>query len=320
MQMDRSVPLIVALLLGCTTAASSGQNQAARPARVGTQTTAITDAARQRQVGIKFYYPLDTTGPAAVILISHGGDGSDSGENALSHLGSAYAAHGFLAVSLGHRRSADQQTHRRDRPADVSFVLDAIARGDLALPKDFRGTANLDQVGHVGHSWGAYTAHAVAGARFDQGQFRDPRVDAIVAISPQGPDQFGSFDRGPDDNSWSTVRIPAFVLAGGAELHGPPAGYRMDRWRAKPFERFPAVGDKFLAILPDQNHGQMGGGGAPSVQTYIAENTAAFFDAYVRGRVSRACEIGRLASFEGTRLERKPDPNGAGLRTCPPLE
>lgn len=318
--MNRTLVILVALLLSRAAPAWSGQTQAAQPARVGTQATAITDAARQRQIGIKFYYPLDTTGPAAVILISHGGDGSDSGENGLSHLGGAYASHGFLAISLGHRRSADQRAHRRDRPADVSFVLDALARGALPLPREFRGTANLDQVGHVGHSWGAYTAHAVAGARFDQGEFRDPRVDAVVAISPQGPDQFGSFDRGPNDNSWSSVRIPAFVLAGGAELHGPPAGYRMDRWRAKPFERFPAIGDKFLAILPNQDHGQMGSGGAPAVKAYISENTAAFFDAYVRGRLSRACDIGRLVFFDGTRLERKTDVNGAGLQKCPPLE
>lgn len=75
-----------------------------------------------------------------------------------------------------------------------------------------------------------------------------------------------------EDNSWSTVRIPSFILTGGAELNGPPNVYRMERWRAKPFERYPANGDKFLAIIPDQNHGQMGDGGSAAVKAYEAEH------------------------------------------------
>ena len=59
--------------------------------------------------------------------------------------------------------------------------------------------------------------------------------------------------------------------AGGPELNGPPNVFRKERWRAKPFERYPANGDKFLAIIPDQNHGQMGDGGSAAVKAYEAE-------------------------------------------------
>ncbi len=67
-----------------------------------------------------------------------------------------------------------------------------------------------------GHSYGAFTAHALAGAELGPtmgiGNFRDPRVDAIVAIAPppQGKDRYGFFDKGPDANSWKDVTIPSW--------------------------------------------------------------------------------------------------------------
>jgi predicted dienelactone hydrolase len=304
-------------------AVSAPAVQAAAPPaatwQVADATTRIVDPARQREIGLRIHYPLGFTGAAPVILVSHGGMGSDRGEQGLAHLGRGYAAAGFLAVHIGHRTSADQPTHRRDRPADVSFVIDALSDGRIAMPQAFGGRPDLDRIGHAGHSWGAYTAHAVAGARFDHGRFRDPRVRAIVALSPQGPDQFGSFDRGETDNSWRSVEVPAFVIAGETELNGPPAGFRMQGWRAQPFVRYPAGVDAFLAILPGQDHADIGGRGAPPMLAWQVENTTTFFDAYLRGAAARACDVGRLAPVAGVRFERRlaAAPDGA-VRSCPP--
>jgi len=307
---------LAAILPGVALVSTAPAGAAPKPAsyEVATEATKIVDPARSREIGIKFTFPKGYSGKASVILISHGGTGSERGEFALAQLAPTYARNGFLAINLGHRTSATQAAHRKDRPADVSFVLNALADDRLPLPSGFKGSVDLMRVGHAGHSWGAYTAHAVGGAVFDQGQFRDKRIVAIVPISPQGPDQFGSFDRGQQDNSWMSVTVPAFILTGGAEVNGPPGEFRMERWRTKAFERYPAIGDKFLAVVPDQTHAQMGGGGTAEVSAYEAENTAAFFDAYLRKNAARICEIGTLAFVPGTNLERK---LGEGAPACP---
>lgn len=172
----------------------------------------VTDPKRSREIAYRLYWPDGATGPLPVLLFSHGGDGNTTGHTVAPHLGTEWAKHGFLAIHLNHRPSATILQHERDRPADVSYVLDRLEAGSLPLPPGLAGTADLSRVGHAGHSWGAYTSHAVGGAVFDQGSFRDPRIRAIAPISPQGPGGFGAFDRGPDDNSWKDVPVPAYTL------------------------------------------------------------------------------------------------------------
>lgn len=209
------------------------------------------------------------------------------------------------------------QLHRYDRAVDVSFVIDALTAAfwpgggpDISLdaPEEFGGTIDIHRIGHTGHSFGGFTAHAVGGADFAPTlgitNFGDRRVRAIVPISPQGTDRFGSYDYGPEDNSWSRITIPSYLLAGGDE--GPD-------WRRQPFDRYPAVGDKFLTIGFEQDHGEMGNAGADPVRQLIAWNTALFFHTYLRAegaeQAAARCRIGTLAWLEGWTLERKLDPD-----------
>lgn len=177
----------------------------------------ITDVRRTRTIAYRVYYPAGWRGPLPVVLFSHGGDGSTNGHTQLGHFGTEWASTGFLAVHLNHLPSATISQHDADRPVDVTAILDRLEARSLPLPADLAGTPDLTRIAHAGDSWGAYTAHAVGGARFTHGQYRDSRVKAILPISPQGPGGFGAFDNGPADNSWRELSIPSFVLVGADE-------------------------------------------------------------------------------------------------------
>jgi predicted dienelactone hydrolase len=285
---------------------------------VGWSEGTLHDASRQRDIGFLLRYPKNCEGLVPIVLLSHGGYGSSFGQYAFRDLATAYARLGFLAVSIGHRQSANEIQHRYDRPLDVSFVIDALVRtraaslripggggeGVLPMPPDFAGTADVDHIGHIGHS---FTAHAVGGANWSPTMgirdFRDPRVDAIVPISPQGYHRFGSYDEGPDNNSWSEIRIPAYLICG--ELEGP-------EWRRQPFDRYPAIGDKFFTIAKGWGHNLVNGDAA--TKRLLGLNTALFFHTYLRQGNGRD-RIGTLAWIDGWTLERKPEKGPANPKS-----
>ena len=277
---------------------------------VGWSEGKLPDASRKREIGYVIRYPKDREGPAAIVLLSHGGYGSSAGHYAFTDLATAYARLGFLAVNVGHRPSANEIQHRYDRPLDVSFVIDALVRtraaslhipgggeGALPMPPEFKGIPDVDHIGHLGHSFGAFTAHAVGGADWSPTMgirnFRDPRVDAIVPISPQGFHRFGGYDEGPDHNSWRGIRIPVYLICG--EREGP-------EWRRQPFDRYPAIGDKYFTVAKGWGHNLINGDAA--TKRLLALNTALFFHTYLRGGQGRD-RIGTLAWLGGWTLERR---------------
>ncbi|MEL6891708.1 MAG: hypothetical protein AAFP84_08940, partial [Actinomycetota bacterium] len=155
----------------------------------------------------------------------------------------------------------------------------------------------------------------VGGATFDR-TFTDERIDAIAPISPQGADQFSAFDDGPDDNTWTTVTIPAYNLVGGDEIDTNATG-TIDEpgWRLTPFERYPAVGDKFLTVIDGQDHRDMWQDGSIEVNAFIATEITEFFLVYVVGDpTADACSIGALdredSSSVSAQTDRIADPAG----------
>lgn len=322
--------------LECVTGGSATLDPARRtalPYQSNYADTSVTYQARypfdeeaQRNVPIRIWYPEGFDGMAPVILVSHGGIGCDTGHTSFAYLGQEFAGSGYLSVHLAHRPSADETYQRWDRPQDVSAVLDALASDPGALPALYSGELDADQVGHLGHSWGAYTAHALAGAEFldpiDPGSarvtFRDPRIDAIVALSPQGWGQFGSFDVQHDlntpspINSWRTVSTPAYDLVGSLEADGVagydlglPNTYRCRDWRLFPFARYPADERRYLTVLDGQTHANLGGEAAPEVNTYVAVNTRTFFDTYLRDRPEFEPRIGLVDPIPGLLNDRR---------------
>ena len=289
----------------------------------------LHDASRRRDIGFLLRYPKNCEGLVPIVLLSHGGYGSSFGQYAYADLATSYARLGFLAVNIGHRQSANEIQHRYDRPLDVSFVIDSLVRtraaslripggggeGALPMPSDFAGIPDVDHIGHIGHSFGAFTAHAVGGANWSPTMgirnFRDPRVDAIVPISPQGCHRFGGYDEGPDNNSWSEIRIPVYLICG--ELQGL-------EWRRQPFDRYPAIGDKFFTVAKGWGHNIINGDAA--TKRLLALNTALFFHTYLRQGNGRD-RIGTQAWIDGWTLERKlesPESNPATGKETPAQE
>lgn len=271
-----------------------------------------------RTIRVRLRYPNlpagRPRGGLPVVLVSHGGSGSVRGHTTFEHVGVELAGQGYLAVHLNHPVSPSTINHRWDRPYDVSAVLDALFSSELTLPPGVREGLDPERVGHIGHSWGAYTAHALGGATLDnplpdggaRWGFRDERIRAIVALSPQGFGQFGQFDavetlsQGSPDNSWRTVGVPSFALIGALEMDGVagvenpavcPECFRVEGWRRFPFARYPADGRRHLSVLAGQTHASMGNTGSAAVQRHIAVQARLFFDIYLRGMTGRIAEL-----------------------------
>lgn len=206
-----------------------------------------------RPFQVDIYLPEGTTQPASVVVISHGLGSSPA---AFAYLGRHLASHGFVAVLPQHigsdatRQQAVLQgilgspatpAEFVDRPLDIRFTLDTLERlstTDLT----YRGRMNLQQVGVIGHSFGGYTALALAGADLNfrrihelctsapptlnvspllqclvdllppfNFQLRDPRVKAAIAISPLTSVVFGP-------ETLPQVQVPVMMVAGSSDV------------------------------------------------------------------------------------------------------
>ncbi|MDV2993562.1 MAG: hypothetical protein N4J56_003216 [Chroococcidiopsis sp. SAG 2025] len=201
-------------------------------------------------------YQLPTTNSPRfpVIVISHG-LGSD--RNTFRYLAQQLASYGFAVAVPEHPNSNAEQlrsllngrasavTPPREfinRPLDVSYLLDVLAQIDRADPSF---ALNLQQVGVVGHSYGGYTALALAGAKlnFDQLQqdcqnlgetfnlslllqcrtlelprtqynLRDRRIKAAIAINPIASALFGKA-------GLSQVKIPVTIASSSDDKVAP---------------------------------------------------------------------------------------------------
>lgn len=276
----------------------------------------FVDATRARRIPYRVYAPVGLAGDVPIALVSHGGQGSEFAFRSGEHIGTTLAANGFLAIHIGHLPSAPG-THRLDRPADVTATIDALEAGTLDLPAEFTdsATADIDRIGHTGHSFGAYTSHAVAGATFDR-TFTDERIDAIAAISPQGSGQFRAFDNGPGDSTWSSVTIPAYNLVGGDEVD-TNAVDTIDEpgWRLTPFERYPDGSDTYLSVIDGQDHGEMWSQGTAAVDAFVANEILAFFRVYVaRDPSADPCAIGTSPLDVAVTFDRR-----QSVARCPDL-
>lgn len=272
----------------------------------------------QRELLVRLWFPQEARGQLPVVIISHGGPGNTTGHQRFEHIGRELAAHGYLSMHINHRPSINGGYHRWDRPNDVSALLDQLEAQTLARPEGLNARPDLTRVAHLGHSWGAYTAHAVAGGRFEdplsEGEafwsFRDERIKAIVALSPQGWEGFGAFDQEYNlskpsaDNSWKSIQIPSYCLIGSEEKDGEEGGFKATDWRLTPFYRYPSDGQRYLAVIPGQTHSDMASS-TPEVNAYIAQNTRLFFDVYLKQQMELKDQIGELSKISGVKLERR---------------
>src|SRR5215475_10725831 len=100
------------------------------------------------------------------------------------------ASHGYIVVSADHTGNSrmtilngklipyqvsERQNSAKDRPKDVSFLLDEMIRWDQGADKRFAGRIDTAHVAITGMSFGSYTAHWASDA--------DSRFKVVIAMS-----------------------------------------------------------------------------------------------------------------------------------------
>jgi len=220
---------------------------------------------------IAAYWP-EAEGSYPLIIFSHGA-GADRGmaPDMMRH----WAAHGYVVILPTHRpqitpfegpgllRAAQEFRERnragpiawRHRVGEVKRILDSLESGE-GWPDAVLERVDLERVGMGGHSFGAYTALLIAGAKLYSEQltynYRDERVDAVIVISGPGTDGHGL--RG---KSFDFIETPMLVFAGSEDPGTPSEGG--PEWRAEPFYFAPRDG-KYLAFIEGSDHATYVGG------------------------------------------------------------
>jgi predicted dienelactone hydrolase len=166
-----------------------------------------------------------------VVLFSHGNDGIRFQSLFLC---AQLASHGFVVVSPDHHGNTfmDELAGVTDpepavnRPLDQSFLLDQLALFDADPASFLHDGLDLEKVGAAGHSFGGYTAFALAGGAFPLGTFTDPRVKAILPLAPASsffPDAF-----------FATIAVPTLVVGGSLDETTP-----FEAEQQRPFDLLP---------------------------------------------------------------------------------
>src|SRR5229473_4971653 len=221
----------------------------------------LHDAKRDKDLHMRIFYPNDA-GKNPVIVFSHGAGGSQTCCDGLTH---HWASYGYVTIQPTHDDSALQRRNQgeenirfmqvvRDalkkpalwesRPLDISYVLDALHSLENRVP-GLVGKIDADRIGVGGHSMGPYTTEAIAGALIDLPGHSarssvDPRVKAVLCLSPQGPGQFGL-----TEHSFDQISLPYMGMTGSLDSLGPIAS---PAWHKTPFDRS-QPGDKYHLFI-----------------------------------------------------------------------
>ena len=235
----------------------------------------VRDNDRNKDVQVTIEYPT-RGGPHPLIVFSPGFGGSHRGYIGLS---SYWAANNYVVIRVNHSdRTAKVQNAEdvwanatpadwRNRVRDITFVLDSIDSLTQRFP-ELQGKIDATKIGVAGHSYGAHTAMLVAGVRTFPGgvSYADPRVKAVVALSPQGPSDVRGFTR----ESWTELRGPALFMTGTRD-QGTTELETLE-WRAEAFRLSPA-GDKWLVTVEGVGPETFSGGLRGMLETVARERT-----------------------------------------------
>jgi len=243
-------PASVAALYGAT----AGPHQVSRHIDVA---LAATD--NQRELAINLYYP-HTGDNFPLLLFSHG---NWSDKHSYDRLIEHWVSHGYVVAAADHLDCCGavrgifnslrygQFGLIEARVADLGRVLAAIPELETRFTR-FRGKADLDRIAVTGHSFGAFTAQQLGGAgtfepdREDYVFFPEPRIKAVVALSPPGP----MFDT-ITENSWQQLSAPTLVTTGTWDIQ--PSFW--PDWRMHLMSYETAIpGDKFALVVEGADH------------------------------------------------------------------
>ncbi|QFS49589.1 alpha/beta hydrolase [Nostoc sphaeroides] len=212
----------------------------------------LRDEQRQRLVPIDIYWS-DSLSPAKrVVILSHG---FSSNRTDMRYIAEHLASHGFLVAALEHIGSNEKYkidltdltkpklTDMKpqeflERPKDISFVLDELAKLNQTDKHTLQGKLTTDNAMVIGHSFGGGTALSIAGAELqvdslkercpqvlratvsageglqciakelpeNRHQLHDSRIKQAIALNPTSSLMFG-------ETGLEKVQVPTLILA-----------------------------------------------------------------------------------------------------------
>jgi predicted dienelactone hydrolase len=136
----------------------------------------------------------------------------------------------------------EREPQWRDRAADVILVLDQLSDLTNRFP-ELREKVDATKIGVGGHSYGALTAMMVGGV----GMTADPRVKALLLMSPPGP----AANRGLTQQSFLSLRLPVMFMTGTRDRGATET--EDAAWRKQAFE-FAQAGAKYLSVIEGATH------------------------------------------------------------------
>ena len=215
----------------------------------------LNDSARNRRIPLDVYWSKAATADKPTIVFSHG---LGSVRTDLRYLAEHLASHGYVVAALEHPGSNETNTNAAiagksrllapqeflDRPKDISFVLDELAKLNQT-DDNLQGKIAIDRSMIIGYSFGGATALSLAGAELQlsrlkqrcQGdligfslgegiqcaaaglpeeryQLRDVRIKRAIVMNPTTSLLFG-------ETGLSKIQIPTLIVASSADKTTP---------------------------------------------------------------------------------------------------
>ncbi len=286
-------------------------------AGIQTQDLTLHDNARNRDIPIKAYVP-EGAGPFPVIVFSHGAGGSKDG---YEYLGSYWAAHGYVSLHPTHvgsdtsllkkhrvlynlyaiKKMVTTEQNFENRPEDILYITSHLADVETAVPA-LKGKLDASRLGVAGHSFGAYTTLASAGAKITlddkEHDYSDPEAKAFIALSPQGPGKAGF-----SDGSYAVITRPVLVITGTKDN-----GLDHSPWtdRKKAYDGMSPDG-KALAVFDGGTHMDFARGGSKNsdaIQATVKQLSLLWWDAKLKGDAEAEKSL-RAFQAEGLTLSFK---------------
>lgn len=264
------------------------------------------DARRDRAVPVKIYFPNEGPGPFPIVIFSHGLGGSRDG---YEYLGRHWAGCGYVSVHVQHLGSDDgvwkdaapaeraralQQAaaslpNALNRPADGQFVIDQMEKLNTDETSPLKGRLNLKAIAIAGHSFGGYTALALAGQTFilplGTKRYDEPRLKAAIQMSAPAPAIRREMDR-----AFGSITIPVMHLTGTKDFVEILPQTKVEDRRI-PFDQM-SNSETCLVIFKDGDHMIFSGRERLATpeklaqdaifQKLICAGTTAFWDAYLK--------------------------------------
>ncbi len=222
------------------------------------------DDSRKREIPYKVYYPDELKDTYPIIIFSHGLGGS---VEAAEYLGEHLSQNGYICFHIQHKGSDESvwkgattikelmnklkeslkdYENALNRFNDIPFVVNEIFKLNLKSEL-FKGHLDTNNLGMIGHSYGARSVLIAAGERVGKKgySFKETRIKAGVPLSPNVP------DNPPKDLStlYDDIEIPLFHITGTKD--GDPLNRKSDFTpsdRTLPYQNIKAS-SQYLLVL-----------------------------------------------------------------------